>query len=126
MTGTNTDPDTVTDTVTFSFCHAFLLELSQGGSQGGSVGVSRVVMRMMMICPGVSQLVEYREGRRKEGRKEDGNRDLRGIGHRPTNGRPHNKEGLFRGKVGGVGERYICKRRGGCRHGDGPSSTVEF
>ena len=42
LTGTNTDPDTVTDTVTFSFCHAFLLELSQGGSQGGSVGVSRV------------------------------------------------------------------------------------
>ena len=38
LTGTNTDPDTVTDTVTFSFCHAFLLELSQGGSQGGDDG----------------------------------------------------------------------------------------
>ena len=87
------------------------------------MGVSRVVMRMMMICPGVAQLVENGEGK-KEGRKrmekerrKEGNRYLRGIGHRPTNGRPHNKEGLFRGKVGGVGERYISKRggRGGMR-----------
>ena len=80
------------------------------------MGVSRVVMRMMMICPGVAQLVENGEGK-KEGRKrmekerrKEGNRYLRGIGHRPTNGRPHNKESLgerlnfifVRGEGGGM------------------------
>ena len=61
-------------------------------------------------------MVEDREGKKEEGRrkkKEEGRRKsyLRGWVTAPR-WAPHNKESLVRGKVGGVGERYISKRGG--------------